>query len=198
MSKLSGTLPHEVPSEADEAVQKVGAAASSAGRLLLAGARQVAAKQTRGLPTVLDQSESCGAWQGAPATPEPGENTPEEAGTVTIKVWEARGIPKMDRFGKTDAFARVAFGGVSYGETEVVESQDPYWGTEYRHAPNASKRVVSATNISRLNRAPCLQCAGRRLLWRGGSLAVGQRCRRREEDRRGDGSGSRSAGRHCP
>ena len=52
---------------------------------------------------------------------------------MTIKVWEARGIPKMDRFGKTDAFARVAFGGVSYGETEVVESQDPYWGTEYRH-----------------------------------------------------------------
>ena len=72
---------------------------------------------------------------------------------MTIKVWEARGIPKMDRFGKTDAFARVAFGGVSYGETEVVESQDPYWGTEYRHAPNASRRVVSAKHISRLNRA---------------------------------------------
>ena len=66
VSKLSGTLPHEVPSEADEAVQKVGAAASSAGRLLLAGARQVAAKQIRGLPTSWINPNRVGTGRGLP------------------------------------------------------------------------------------------------------------------------------------
>lgn len=89
---------------------EVGAKAGLAGRLLLGGLSKPIAEPE-------PEPEEAGHAVSAP-------------GKLVIKVWEARNIPKMDRFGKTDAFAQVDCGG-DVRETPVVESQDPYWGTAF-------------------------------------------------------------------
>ena len=69
---------------------KIGAEAGLAGRLLLGGLSQPMAEPE----------------------PEPEEHghVLSASGKLSVKVWEARNIPKMDRFGKTDAFAQVDYG----------------------------------------------------------------------------------------
>ena len=89
---------------------QIGADAGLAGRLLLGGLGKPIAEPE-------PESEESGAVVSAP-------------GKLRVKVWEARNIPKMDRFGKTDAYIEVNCGG-HVRETSVVESQNPYWGTEF-------------------------------------------------------------------
>lgn len=100
---------------------EIGAEADLAGRLLLGGLRQPIAEPE----------------------PEPEEAVVSAPGKFSIKVWEARSIPKMDRFGKTDAFVQVECGG-DIRETPVVESQNPYWGMAFDiEVTNAKYAVVT-------------------------------------------------------
>ena len=101
-----------------------GAAASLAGKLLMGGLKA----------PILEPEPEPEEVTGAVSKP----------GLLSIKVWQARNIPKMDRFGTTDAFAVVDCGGDSR-ETAVVESCEPYWGTTFDYELQKAPKFAMVT-----------------------------------------------------
>ena len=83
-----GGLPGAAPKDDGRSVD--GGPASMAGKLLMGGLKA---------PIVEPEPE-----------PEEAIGAVSKPGLLTVKVWEARNIPKMDRFGTTDAFAAVNCG----------------------------------------------------------------------------------------
>lgn len=73
------------------------------------------------------------------------KSQPRYVGELAVAIMEARGLPKMDRFGDNDAYCEVAFAGM-LRQTEVAKDGNaPFWNAEFTFQVESRKRGLQVT-----------------------------------------------------
>lgn len=73
------------------------------------------------------------------------KSQPRYVGELAVAIMEARGLPKMDRFGDNDAYCEVAFAGM-LRQTEVAKDGNaPFWNAEFTFQVESRKRGLRVT-----------------------------------------------------